>query len=95
MIIRTLFSFFFYLLSKSRYGDKYSKTTKARNLKFGHMISIYINLHPSNFGDATSRDLGQMHPKLVTAKFIKTAIFTHVCARAVVAEWLKAPVVEI
>ena len=60
-----------YLLSKSHYGDKYSKTTKARNLKFRQMISLYMNLRPSNFGGATSRGLGQMHPKLVTAKFNK------------------------
>ena len=47
------------------------KTTKARNLKFGQIISLYINLRPCNFGVATSRGLGHMHPKLVTAKFIK------------------------
>ena len=70
MTIPTLF-FFIYLLSKSHYGDKYSKTTKARNLKFVQMISLYMNLRSSNFGGATSRGLGQMHPKLVTAKFIK------------------------
>ena len=63
--------FFFIYLSKSHYGNKNSKTTKARNLKFKQMISLYMNLRPSNFGGATSRGLGQMHPKLVTAKFIK------------------------
>ena len=62
---------FIYLFSKSHYGDKYSKITKARNLKFGQMISLYINLGSSNFAGATSRGLGHMHPKLVTAKFIK------------------------
>ena len=62
---------FIYLLSKSHHGDKYSKTTKVRNLKFEQKISLYMNLRPSNFGGATSRGLGQMHPKLVTAKFIK------------------------
>ena len=45
--------------------------TKARNLKFGQMISVFMNLRPSNFGGATSHGLGHMHPKLVTAKFIK------------------------
>ena len=63
--------FFLYLLSKSHYGDKYSKTTKVRNLKFGQIISLSMNLCASNFGGATSRGLGQMHPKLVTVKFIK------------------------
>ena len=62
---------FIYLLSKSHYDDKYLKTTKARNLKFGQMISLYMNLRPSNSGGATSRGLGQMHPKLVKTKFIK------------------------
>ena len=57
--------------------------TKARNLKFGQIISLYMNLRPCNFGDATSRGLGHMHPKLVTAK-----------ARAAMDEWLKSPVLE-
>ena len=70
MTIPKLF-FFIYLLSKSHYGDKYSETIKARNLKFEQMISLYINLRPSNFESAASRSLGQMQPKLVTAKFIK------------------------
>ena len=70
----TFFSLFIYLfinLSKSHGGDNYSKTTKARNFNFGQIISLYMNLLPSNFGDTTSRGLGHMHPKLVTAKFIK------------------------
>ena len=72
MTIPTLFfSSFIYLLSKSHYGEKYSETTKARNLKFGQMISLYMNLRLSNFGGATSHGLGQMHPKLVTVKFNK------------------------
>ena len=62
---------FIYLFSKSHYGDIYSKTTKVRNLKFGQIISLYMNLRPCNFGDATLRGLRHMHPKLVTAKFIK------------------------
>ena len=62
---------FIYLLSKSHGGHNYSKTTKAKHLKFGQIISLHINLRPSNFAGATSRGLGQMHPKLVTAKFIK------------------------
>ena len=62
---------FIYLLSKSHYGNRYSKTTKARNLKFGWMMSLYMNLRPSNFKGTTSRGSGHMHPKLVTAKFIK------------------------
>ena len=57
------------LLHRSLLGD--FSHTKARNLKFGQMISLHMNLCPSNFGGATSRGLGHMHPKLVTAKFIK------------------------
>ena len=67
----TFFSLFIYLFSKSHYDDKNSETTKARNLKFEQMISLYMNLRPSTFGGTTSRGLGQMHSKLVTAKFIK------------------------
>ena len=66
-----LFIYLFNLFSKSHYGDKYSKTTKARNLNFGQIISLYMNLRTFNFGGATTRGLGQIHPKLVTAKFIK------------------------
>ena len=61
-------------------------------MKFGQMISQKMNLRPSIFGGATSRGLGQMHPKLVTAKFISD--FSHVLARAAMAEWFKAPVLE-
>ena len=74
MTIPTLFLFvylFIYSFNKSHYGDKFSETTKARNLKFGQIISLYMNLRPCNFGGATSRALGDMHPKLVTEKFIK------------------------
>ena len=63
---------FVYLFSKSHSGHKNSETTKARNLKFGQMISLYTNLRHCNFGGATSRGLGHMHPKLVTAMFIKS-----------------------
>ena len=59
MTIPTLFFFlylfiylFIYSLSKSHYGDKYTKTTKARNLKSGQMISLYMNLRHCNFGGA-------------------------------------------
>ena len=70
MTIPTLFFFFIYL-SKSHHGNKNSETTKARNLKFGQMISLYMNLRASNFGGAMSRGLEHMHPNLVTTKFIK------------------------
>ena len=53
-----------------------------------------MKLCVSDFGGATSRGLGQMHSKLVTAKFIKTSDFSHVRARAAVAKWLKAPMLE-
>ena len=45
--------------------------TTARNLKFGQMINLNMKLRIRNFGGTTSRALGQMHPKLVIAKFIK------------------------
>ena len=35
------------------------------------MIGLYMDLRHCNFGGATSRGLGHMHPKLVTPKFIK------------------------
>ena len=35
-----------------------------------------MNLRPCNFGGATLRGLGHMHPKLVTAKFFKRFIHT-------------------
>ena len=59
MTIPTLYLFIY--LSKLHYGDKNSKTRKARNLKFGDMISLYMKLCACNFGGATSRALGQMH----------------------------------
>ena len=66
MTIPTLFFFihlFTYLLGKSDYGNKYSETTKARNLKFREMISPCMNLCASNFGGATSRGLVLMFSK--------------------------------
>ena len=68
MTIPTLFFYLFIYLIKSHGGDNYAKTTKARNLKFGQIISLYMNLSTCNFGGATSRGLGHMQPKLVTAK---------------------------
>ena len=65
------FCLFVYLFKQITLWNKNSKTTTARNLKFGQKISLYMNLRPSNFGGATSRGLGHMHPILVTAKFIK------------------------
>ena len=56
---------------KFHYGDKNSETTKATELKFEAMISLYMKLCTCNFGGAPSRGLGQMHPKLVIAKFVK------------------------
>ena len=66
-----IFVYLFIYFSKPHYGNKTSETTKVRNLKFGQIISLYMNLRPSDFGGATSRGFGHMHPKLVTAKFIK------------------------
>ena len=83
---------FIYFLSKSHYGDKYSKTTIARNLKFRQIISPYMKLRPSNFWGTTSRDLGQMQPKMWQWSLLSA--FSHVRVHAVVADWLKAPVLE-
>ena len=63
--------YFIFLLSTLHYENKNSETTKASNLKFGQIMSLYMSLRPSNFGGATSRGLGQMHSKLVTAMFMK------------------------
>ena len=71
LLIYFFFLSFFIYLSKSHYENKNSKTAKVRNLKFGQMISLYMNLRQCKFGGATSRGLGNMHPKLVTTKFIK------------------------
>ena len=81
-----LFCLFIYLLSKSHYGDKYSKTTKARNLKFGQMISLNMNLCASNFAGATSNGLGQIL-NLRQRSLLRD--FSQARARAAVAEWLK------
>ena len=50
---------------------KNSKTTKAGNLKFGDMISLYMKFCAFIFEDATSCGLGQMRQKLVITKFNK------------------------
>ena len=52
-----------------------------------------MNLCTSNFGGATSRGLGHMQPKLVTQQSLLSA-FSHVLARAALAEWLTAPLLE-
>ena len=57
------FIYLFIYLSKSHGGRNYSKTTKARNLRFE-----YVNLCTCNFGGAASSGFGRLHPKLVTAK---------------------------
>ena len=58
------------------------------------MISVFMNLRPSNFGGATSRGLGHMQPKLVTVKFITVSDFSHVLAPAALSDWLMAPVLK-
>ena len=67
----TIPTLFFIYLSKSHYGNKNFETTKARNLNFEQMVGLCMDLSHCNVGGATSRGLGHMHPKLVTAKFIK------------------------
>ena len=45
-----------------------TNTQKPPKLEtFGQIISLYINLRHCNFGGASSRGLGHMHPKLMTA----------------------------
>ena len=61
---------FIYLFKQISLWSKNSET-KTRNLKFGQMINLNMKLCPCDFGGATLRGLGQMHPKLVIAKFIK------------------------
>ena len=73
-----LTSSLFIYLSKSHHGNKNSETTKARNLKLGTDDKSIHDLRHCNFGGATSRGLEQMHPKLVTVKFIKWLV---ACAR--------------
>ena len=68
----TFFSLFIYFFIEALfYGDKNFETTKAGNLKFGDMISLRTKVRTCNFGGATSRGLGKMHPKLVITKFIE------------------------
>ena len=88
MTIPTLFFSLFIFLSKLHYWNKNSETTTARNLKFGQMIGLYMDLRCCSFGGATSRGLGHMHPKLVTAKFIRYFYSRRMD------EWLKSPVLE-
>ena len=63
----SLFNLFIYL-SKLLYGDKKSQTTKARNLIYEDVISLYMKLCTCIFGGTTSRGLRHMHPNFVTAK---------------------------
>ena len=60
MTISTLFSLFNYLFTYSFtylrtffYRDKNSEATKARNLKFGDMINLYMKLRTYIFGGFT------------------------------------------
>ena len=59
-----------------------------------HMAPAILDMDLStcNFGGATSRGLGHMHPKLVTAKFIKW-FYSHM-RRAAMDEWFKTPAPE-
>ena len=67
-----------------RTNPKKSRKTPGRTW----MISVFMNLRPSNFGGATLRGLGHMHPKLVQRSLLSD--FSHVLARAALAEWYKA-----
>ena len=82
MTIATLFFLiylFIYLFSKSHGGDNYSKSTKARNLKFGQIINLYMSLCTCNFGGATLRGLGHMPPNLWQRSLLSD--FSHTKAR--------------
>ena len=65
----SLFIYLFIYSNKSHYGNKISETTRARNLKFGQMTGLFMDLRHCIFGGATPHGLGHMHPKLVTANF--------------------------
>ena len=66
----TFFScLFIYLFKDIFIGNKNSKTTEAKKLKFGDKISLYRKLCTCIFGGATSRGLGQVRQKLVITKF--------------------------
>ena len=72
-------SLFIYSFSKSHGGHNYSKTTKARILKFGQIINLYMKLCTSNFGGATSRGLEHMPPNLWQRSLLSD--FSHTEAR--------------
>ena len=65
----TFFLFLFLSVKNFFIRPRNSKTTKARKLKFGDMISPYMKLYTCIFGGATSRGLRQTHQKLVITKF--------------------------
>ena len=65
------FDTFFYLFKDFFRRYKNSETTKARNLKFKNMISLYMKLSTWIFGGVTFRGLRQKRQKLVRAKFNK------------------------
>ena len=71
LFIYSLIYFYISLFKQITFLEKNSETTKARNLKFGQMIGLYMDLRHCNFGGVTSRGLGHMHPKLMTANFVK------------------------
>ena len=54
----------FFSITNLFYKFKNSKTTKAKNRKFGQMISLYMKLCTCIVGGATLRGLGQMRQKL-------------------------------
>ena len=73
---RHFFSFFLsFFLSLFIYSANHimvTNTQKPPKLEtFGQIVSLYINLRHCNFGGASSRGLGHMHSKLVTANFVK------------------------
>ena len=85
----------FIYLSKSLYGDKNSKTTKGRSLKFGQMISLYMKLCTCIF--EASSVVWTDGPKTCDNEIyyvILIIYFRHVCTCAAVAYWLKVPAYE-
>ena len=58
------FFFFIYLFKNFFVANENSETTKRRKLKFGDMISLYMELSTCIFGDNMSRGLEQTYKNL-------------------------------
>ena len=55
---------FIYLFKKITLWEQKLRNHQSYKLKFGQIITLCMILRRCNFGGATSRGLGQMHPNL-------------------------------